>query len=124
MGADMSDAMTNDWAETLRTFNERNVSREMDLEIITSELGAQSEVRGMKLNGVTYDHHDGGVEIMLGAGRLGHITHAIGGVTSIDMLKADAPSNDVLRISYDGGQSILTMATRRSARQCGVGTGA
>lgn len=111
MGADMSVAELTLWAETLRSFNARNLSRSMDLEILTVALGAQAEVRGMTLNGVAYDHHDGRVQVMLGAGGLSHITHSIDDVTSIDMLTADKPSQDVLRITNKDGESILT-ATR------------
>jgi hypothetical protein len=95
------------WPDALRAFNERNMSRTMDLEIIESDLGAQAEARGLHFNGAAFDHRGGDVEIML-SGRPGyHITHRIPNVTSIDTLTATLAAQDVLRVTYEGGQTIL-----------------
>lgn len=96
------------WAEALNTFTQRNMSRRMDLQIISEDMGAQSEARAMPLRGVAYDRRDGGVEIMLGAAGTHHITHSIGDVRAVDMVTGDAGHRDILRVCYSGGAAILT----------------
>jgi hypothetical protein len=103
------------WIEALTHFNERNLSRSMDLEVINDEMGVQSEARGLTLHGVAFDRHDGAVEIMLGGRNGYHITHTMGNVTAIDMLMPEAPSADVLRVVHAAGQTILTSRLLKSA---------
>lgn len=110
----MSEIEMTHWLEVLRSFNARNVSRAMDVDVMTSVFGAQSEVRGMALRGVAYDHHDESVQIMLGEEARTHLTHSIQNITEIDMLTGDSPRQDVLRIKYADGQVILTAAQVRS----------
>lgn len=104
----MSNPNATTWIQALTRFNERNLSRTVNLEIINGEMGVQSEARGVTLHGVAFDRHDGGVEIMLGGKLDHHVTYTLNNVTAIDMLTAEAPATDVLRVVHGAGQTILT----------------
>ena len=95
------------WATVLNLFTERNGARLMDLDVLSEELGAQPGAVGMPLHGVTFDHHDARVEIMLGTAGVGHITHSIGGVTAVEVARAADSMGDVLSIRHEGGRTIL-----------------
>jgi len=102
---------SNRWAEELDAFTKRNVGRLASLEVDDPEIGAQAQEHGYPLLGVTWDHHDERVEIMVGdfegAGR--HLTRGIGGVTEIDLLSDKAGRDWILRIAHPPGQTILTL---------------
>jgi nucleotide-binding universal stress UspA family protein len=101
----------NRWAEELDAFTKRNVGRLASLEVDDPEIGAQAQEHGYPLLGVTWDHHDERVEIMVGdfdgTGR--HLTRGIGGVTEIDLLSDKAGRDWILRIAHPPGQTILTL---------------
>lgn len=99
-----------DWPAILTEVTHRDAGRRVSLEIDDVELGAQSEVREYPLLGVAYDHKDECAELMLGEMHGGgrHITHAVGGVTSVDLLFDANGKDSALRIAYEGGQILLT----------------
>jgi nucleotide-binding universal stress UspA family protein len=57
---------TADWAAELNAFTKRNVGRIAAVEVDDPELGAQAQEHDYPFLGVSWDHHDERVEIMLG----------------------------------------------------------
>lgn len=100
-----------DWAPRLEEFTKRNTGRRANLEVDDPELGAQAQEIDYPLLGVSYDHRDARVEIMLGELGYGgrHFTRSIGDVTSIDVLQDDQDRDLALRVQHGAGQTLLTL---------------
>jgi hypothetical protein len=103
------------WIATLRQFSERNASRRASIELADSELGAQTAAKALTLRGVAYDPHGDTVEIMLSAADGSHFTHAITGVTSVDVLEHEGKGQEVLRIGEPAGQTLVSVPYGRTA---------
>jgi len=103
---------SSDWAAELDAFTKRNIGRLASLEVDDPDLGAQAQERDYPFLGVTWDHHDERVEIMLGdfkgVGR--HLTRGIAGVTAIDTIQDDKGRDAVLRVAHGAGQTILSFS--------------
>jgi nucleotide-binding universal stress UspA family protein len=99
------------WASELDAFTKRNVGRLASLEVDDPEFGAQAQEHDYPFLGVTWDHHDERVEIMLGdfegVGR--HLTRGIAGVTAVDLLKDETGRDWILRVAHGTGQTILAL---------------
>lgn len=95
------------WTETLKAFTLRNAGRATILEVEELEIGAQREATLMDLKGASFDPHGSRVGLMLGSSAGAHLTHAIPGVTRIDVLEGDGTREEVLRIEHPGGQALL-----------------
>lgn len=96
------------WAARLDRFTERNAGRRAVLEVDGEDIGAQ-RVIDSPLWGVTYDAPSGHVEMLFGdfgEGR-SHLTHAIAGVSDIEILTGPDDRDTVLRIGHEGGQTLL-----------------
>lgn len=100
-----------EWALSLQRFTERNASRPTLLEVDEPGLGAQREARALPLRGVSYDHHDDRVEIMLGdvEGAEGHLTHGVQAPTAIHLLVTPDGRDTMLRVAYRDGQALLRL---------------
>jgi Family of unknown function (DUF5335) len=99
-----------DWATRLKAFTARNASRPAVLEDDDLEWGVQHDRGGLPLRGVTYDTHDGNVEIMLGnlVGTAQHHTRSIEQPKSIDLVFDADGRDEVLRVAHARGQTLLT----------------
>ena len=100
------------WAELLDDFTRANRGRRTQLEVDDPEIGAQAQEEDYPLIGVTYDRHDGRVEIMVGRTGPGepHFSRSIGEVSSIDVLSDTNGRDLVLRLRHGRGQTILSLA--------------
>jgi nucleotide-binding universal stress UspA family protein len=97
------------WSTQLKRFTERNAGRHAALEVDGAEVGAVVQVANLPFIGADYDHKDGRVDIMLGdfAGSDRHFTRSIANPGSISVLKKK-DRDDVLCVTYDDGQTLLT----------------
>lgn len=102
------------WTAELKEFTNRNCARPVTLEIDDVSIGAQREAVGIPLIGVDFDVQTGSAQIMLGglAGGDSHLTHTVGPVTSIDLLKRADGSDQALKIGHEGGQTLLILRPR------------
>ncbi|MGH7500232.1 MAG: DUF5335 family protein [Longimicrobiales bacterium] len=100
-----------DWTETLKEFTDRNAGRRTTLEIDSLTLGAQEEERDYPLKGVTFDHRDQRIQIMLGeAGSVSqHLTHSIEDAKRIDVVRRADGRDAALCIVHAGGQTLLRL---------------
>ena len=99
-----------DWDTRLDTFTRRNAGRPVVLEVDDPEFGARAQEHGYPLTGVSYDHHDHQVHIMLGAvgDMKRHLSRGIGDVTSIDVT-TDGNGLDLgLRIAHGVGETVVS----------------
>lgn len=98
------------WAAEMDAFSRRNAGRRGTLEIDDPEIGAQAELFDFPLVGAAFDRHDETAELMFGSpsDNRRHLTHSIGGVTSIDILRDDRGRDMALRIAHGAGQTLLT----------------
>ena len=99
------------WAAELSAFTRRNAGRRTSLEVEDPEFGSQAQESDYPLIGVTYDHHDRRVAIMLGdPGAVGrHLTRSIGRVRRIDVLRNAQNRDWILRVAHGRGQTILAL---------------
>lgn len=101
------------WADRLRLFTEQNAGRRAMLEIDDPDIGAQAQVVDYPFVGAVFEPRAVRAELMLGGRHAGrpHLTHAIGGPRSIDVVKGGDGRDRTLRIEYAGGQALLTFTT-------------
>lgn len=114
LGASANATLTLDparWGEVLDDFTRRNVGRRTRLEIDDPKLGAQCQEGDYPLLGVTYDHVDRRVEIMLGELGAGepHLSRSIGDVEQLDVLTNRDDDDLALRLRHHDGQTLLTL---------------
>jgi nucleotide-binding universal stress UspA family protein len=98
-----------EWVGLLTDFTQRNVERPTALEIDDPAIGAQAQERGYHLRGVTYDHRDGRVQLMLGGRTTGpHITHTVSAVNEVGIATGPDGHDSALRIAAGHSATILT----------------
>jgi nucleotide-binding universal stress UspA family protein len=99
-----------EWEPRLEELSRRNAGRRCTLEIDDPAIGAQAEIVDYPLLGATFDWHDERVELMFGDAERGgrHLMHAIGGVTSIEVLRNEKGEDVALRIAHGAGLTLLT----------------
>ena len=95
----------------LAAFTKRNTGRRCTVEIDSTEFGAQLLGHELMIAGATFDRRSQQVALMFGTTVLKgmHLTHAIGGVTSVDLASNAGGEDQVLRIAHAGGQTLLTL---------------
>lgn len=99
-----------DWAQVLARFSARNDGRLVRLEVVDPAIGAQVQQEGLALLGVTYDHRDKRIDVMLGDAiiRAKHLTRSIPNVDDVGILAdADGPER-ALRILSGSSQTLVT----------------
>ena len=99
------------WGGRLFAFTQANAGRRARLEVDDPSLGAQALVEDYILRGVAYDPRDERVEVMLAAGEgtEAHLSHTIGGVTSVDVLRDARGRDHTLRVVRGDSQTLLTL---------------
>jgi hypothetical protein len=98
-----------DWTKAMKVFSDRNAGRRTWLEIDDPLMGAQEQEHGFQLLGVTHDHRDQRIQIMLGSFGDGgpHLTHTIGDIVQVDILTDEAGRDTMLRIAQPETQTLL-----------------
>ncbi len=99
-----------DWALTLDKFSARNDGRRVRLEVDDPDIGAQVQQAGFALLGVTYDHHDERIEVMLGdpRDRTRHLTRSIPHVDDVSIVALPNGPEHALRILSGRSQTLVT----------------
>lgn len=97
------------WLTELKKFTQRNAGRHATLEVDGADIGVVLQVGELPFIGADYDHRDGRVDIMLGdfAGSERHLTRSILHPGSISLLRGPESRDDVLCVTYPGGQTLL-----------------
>ena len=95
----------------LAAFTTRNNGRRCRVEVDNDDLGAQVIGHDLQIAGATFDRHSKSVSLMLGTSTLKgmHLTHHVSGVKEIDLSSNAGGQDEVLRIAYDGGQTLVLM---------------
>jgi nucleotide-binding universal stress UspA family protein len=93
----------------LNAFSARNQTRPGTIELDERALGAQILGQALPFVGATYDAHAQAVSLMFGASALEgqHLTHVIPHVSSIDLTSDLDGSDQVLRLAYPEGQTLV-----------------
>jgi hypothetical protein len=94
----------------LEKFSARNDGRRVKLEVDDPELGAQVQQAGFSLLGVTYDHHDKRIDVMLGdpQNRTRHLTRSIPGADDVSIAAGPGGPERTLRILSGRSQTLVT----------------
>jgi hypothetical protein len=97
------------WAMELHRFTNRNAGRITKLEVDSLDFGAQSQVPGCPLRGISYDAHDERVLITLGekASSEYHLTHTIPKATGIYLLVDTRGRDEALAITQEDTRTLL-----------------
>ncbi len=95
----------------LNAFTERNAGRCCTIEIDQPELGAQILGHGLPLVGATSEARTQTVTLMFGASALTgeHVSHSIPNVSAVDMRSNSEGHEQVLRLVYAGGQTLILL---------------
>lgn len=101
---------SDDWAVALETFSARNDGRRVRMEVDDPDIGAQVQQSGFALLGVTYDHRDERVEVMMGdpLDRTRHLTRSIPHVDDVAILADPNGPERALRIVSRHAQTLVT----------------
>jgi nucleotide-binding universal stress UspA family protein len=97
------------WANTLDAVSRRDAGRLVRLEVDDRDIGAQVEASGYLLRGVTFDHYDRRVTVMLEApdGAGAHLARSISNVNAIGITTKPNGSDRALVIKHGNGQTLL-----------------
>ena len=96
----------------LAQFTHRNTARLCLVEIDQADFGAQVLGQELPLVGASFDRHGNDVALMFGTSVLKgrHLTHAISGVTQVDLTQNGGGKDQVLRIVHPEGQTLVTLS--------------
>jgi len=99
-----------EWAVVLEKFSARNDGRRVKLEVDDPELGAQVQQSGLALLGVTYDHHDKRVDVMLGdpQNHTRHLTRSIPRADDVSIVAVPDGPERTLRVLSGRSQTLVT----------------
>ena len=99
-----------EWAAVLEKFSARNDGRRVKLEVDDPDLGAQVQQAGFSLLGVTYDHHDKRIDVMLGdpQNHTRHLTRSIPGADDVSIVAGPGGPERTLRILSGRSQTLVT----------------
>lgn len=98
-----------DWTAALAEFNTMHSSWLVSVEVLTPGMGAQPEIAGMALTGLTFEPARGGA-IVIAAGRDAdaHVAHVIEAPTHVRIARTGSGADAALEIeSADGAKTIL-----------------
>ena len=97
------------WAKALDAVWRRDAGRPVRLEVDDRDIGAQVEATGYLLRGITFDHNDRRVSVMLEApdGTGAHVTRSISNVDAIGITTRPNGSDLALVIKHGRGQTLL-----------------
>ncbi|MCC6244179.1 MAG: universal stress protein [Gemmatimonadaceae bacterium] len=95
----------------LQAWTAQHALRRCTVEIDDPSLGAQILGHALPLVAATYDRHDRAVSLMFGASPFAaqHLTHAVPGVTAVEVRSDEAGRDQVLRLVHDGGQTLVLL---------------
>lgn len=98
------------WPALLEAFSDRNAGRLTQLEITDPATGAQLQQRGYRFVGAAYDRRDRRLELMFerAPDDTSHLTHTLGGVTSMAVLADPHQLDATLQARHGDGQTLLT----------------
>jgi nucleotide-binding universal stress UspA family protein len=97
------------WAKALDAVWRRDAGRIVRLEVDDRDIGAQVEASGYLLRGITFDHNDRRVTVMLEApdGTGAHLTRSISNVDAIGITTKPNGPDHALVIKHGRGQTLL-----------------
>lgn len=97
------------WSDALDTVSRRDAGRLVRLEVDDRDIGAQVEASGYLLRGITFDHNDRRVTVMLEApdGTGAHLTRSISNVDAIGITTKPNGSDRALVVKHGRGQTLL-----------------
>lgn len=95
----------------LSLFSERNHRRPCTVHVYRRDIGAQLLGNDLPFVGATFDIKTGGVTIMFGASQLAghHLSHAIQGVTEVDLSTGAHGRDSVLRFVHNDGYTLVEL---------------
>lgn len=93
----------------LSSFSERNLRRPCTVHVYRRDIGAQLLGHDLPFVGATFDRATGVASIMFGASQLAghHLTHAIHGVTEVDLSTGAHGRDHVLRFVHNDGYTLV-----------------
>jgi nucleotide-binding universal stress UspA family protein len=97
------------WSTALDAVSRRDVGRLVRLEVDDRDIGAQVEATGYLLRGITFDHNDRRVTVMLEApdGTGAHLTRSISNVDVIGITTKPNGADRALVFKHGRGQTLL-----------------
>jgi nucleotide-binding universal stress UspA family protein len=97
------------WSNALDAVSRRDAGRLVRLEVDDRDIGAQVEASGYLLRGITFDHNDRRVTMMLDApdGAEAHLTRSISNVNAIGITTKPNGADLAVVIKHGNGQTLL-----------------
>jgi hypothetical protein len=102
-----------DWNDFFTAFSQRHDDEAVALEVLSPEIGAQTQARDLHLRGISPagHHQDEGLAVMLDSPDGAHVTHMIPKPTHVWLQTAAGESEDSLEIeSADGTKTLIRFA--------------
>lgn len=99
-----------EWAEFLASFSRQHEGWLVTVEVLSEEIGAQVEVEGKPLEGITAELKDGGedsISIAVGPTPAERVAHNIQAPTHVRIEQAENGADMALQIESEGGATTL-----------------
>lgn len=108
-----------EWIEFLDEFTREHQGRQVDMEVLGSDIGAQTEAHDMPLQGVSADVRKAGehdVSIVVGDEQNPPLTHIVPQARHLRIERTDTGNDDTLEIeAADGSKTLLHLRLPRAA---------
>jgi len=99
-----------EWSEFFDKFSRKHQGTPVSIEILGLEIGAQTEEKGLALEGITVDRDETSgqrITIMVGASADDHITHSVSRPTQVSLEQTDEAADLALAIKGADGSTLL-----------------
>lgn len=99
-----------EWSEFFDNFSRKHQGTPVSIEILGSEIGAQTEEKGLALEGISVERDETSgqrITIMAGADAADHITHSISRPTHVSIEQSDDGADVALAIKEADGPTVL-----------------
>jgi hypothetical protein len=95
-------------ASELAGFSRQNAGRFSELQFMATRADSKVLASGVALAGVDFDHHDGAITILFGAGGPGeHLSHSIRDIRAVDRLTDAHGADRGLAVHHKAGTTSL-----------------
>jgi hypothetical protein len=97
------------WSRTLNEFSKAHQGEPISVDILDAEIGAQPEVQGLPLLGITAEPREGHDAIIIAAEKKSHesITHIVDHPSRVWIERSDGGTDLALQIESPGGKTIV-----------------
>jgi hypothetical protein len=114
-----------DWGNFLNNLSRRHEGEDVTIEVQGSDIGAQTESRGARLIGITFDPKDSigeEIDVMVRCNDQTHLMHAVSHPSHVRIAQSDSGADAALQLEDQDGRTTLVRFLAPPAAEGSAGT--